>query len=198
MRIIILTVFFIFVLFMQSNCLAGPADLTSVILNEKKKSVLVDYCIFRGDEPGEIRLEIYFQVFNSSLQFKPTEDLFKAEYEVNISVMDKKGKKLAGESQTKTISVGSEIRTKSSSDFRTSQINLTLEPAKFDIRFALKDVIANKTFSKEFEADGKKFAVRQPLVSDILFAQAAGPADTSSAQFTKGNLMVVPSVARSY
>jgi GWxTD domain-containing protein len=31
-----------------------------------------------------------------------------------------------------------------------------------------------------------------------LFAQAAGPADTNSAQFTKGNLMVVPSVSRTY
>jgi GWxTD domain-containing protein len=112
--------------------------------------------------------------------------------------MDKRGRKIAGETQEKTITVASESKTKSSGDFRTSQINLNVEQSKYEIRFTLKDKIANKSFSKEFEVDGKKYSVDQPVLSDILFAQAAGPADTNSTQFNKGNIMVVPSVNRMY
>ena len=187
------------VLFLFSILLAKTQpELTSLILNETRKGVFVDFGVFAADEPGKIKLEIYFQVFNNSLKFAPSDELFKAEYEIDIAILDKKGKKLAGKSQEKSITVENESKTRSSSDFRTSQLNLILEPGKYDVRFTLKDKIAGNSISEEFRADGRKFEDKLPLLSDILFAQAAGPADTISVQFTKGNLMVVPSVARSY
>lgn len=193
-----LLAFFVIALLSQPIIIRGQSDLTAVILNEKKAGVLADLGVFAAEESGQMRLELYYQVHNSALQFKPVDDVFKAEYSVSIAVMDKKGKRLAGETQEKSVIVGTESKAKSSADFRASQINLTVEPAKFEIRFTFRDIYSGKSYSKEFQADGKKFDSKQPILSDILFAQAAGPADTNSAQFTKGNLMVVPSVSRIY
>lgn len=173
-------------------------DLTSVILNEKRENIFVDFAIFAANDANQVRLEIYYQVYNHSLAFKPADDLFKAEYEIDITVMDKKGKKIAGESQEKTVSVASELKANSSTDFRTSQMNFTLKPDKYEVRFTLKDKNAGKAFSREFETDAKKLGNKQPTLSKILFAQAAGPSEVTSDQFRKGNLTVVPSVSHSY
>jgi GWxTD domain-containing protein len=167
-------------------------------LNERKEGVLADIGVFAAEEPGKMRLELYYQVHNSALMFKPFDDVFKAEYSVSIAVLDKKGKKVAGETQEKQVTVATEVKAKSSADFRASQVNLNTAAGKFDIRFTFKDKFSGKSYSKEFQADGRKFETVDPILSDILFAQAAGPADTNSAQFTKGNLMVVPSVSRTY
>ncbi len=173
-------------------------DLTSLILNEKREQVYVDFGVFAASESDQIRLEVYYLVFNSTLVFKPTEELFKAEYEIHIAIMNKKGKKIAGETQEKTVSVATELKAKSYTDFRTSQINFTLDPGKYDVRFTLKDKIADKSFSKEFTTEAKKLKDSHPTLSNILFAQATGPAQGSSDQFTKGELTVVPSVSHNY
>jgi len=173
-------------------------DLTSVILNEKREKIYVDFSVFAAEATDQIRLEVYYQVYNSTLAFKPADDLFKAEYEINVAVMGKKGKKVTGETQEKTVSVASELKANSTTDFRTSQLNFTLDPGKYEVRFILKDKIANKSYAKEFATDAKKLKDKQPRLSNILFAQAAGTAEGSSDQFTKGNLTVVPSVSHSY
>jgi GWxTD domain-containing protein len=175
----------------------SQGDLTAVILNEKREKIIVDHCIFTETGSNKSRLEVYYQVFNSALQFKPTEEMFKAEYDITVSVLDKKGKKIAGQTQEKSITAPNEAKSKSTTDFRTSQINLTLDPGKFDVRFTLKDKIADKSYSKEFRADARKLKDGQPHLSDILFAMAAGPADSTSDQFVKGNLVIVPSVNHS-
>jgi len=174
------------------------SDLTSVILNEKREDIHVDFTIFAADESGRIRLEVYYQVYNNTLAFKQADDLFKAEYEIVIAVMDKKGKRISGETQEKTVSVASELKANSSTDFRTSQINFTLDPGKYEVRFTLKDKIAGTSYSKDFAAEAPKPENNQPRLSGILFAQAAGPAEEGSDQFTKGNITVVPSVSRSF
>ncbi len=195
-RIILL---FIVLLVAQSSVpVSAQSDLTSVILNEKRETIFVDFAVFAPENSDQVQLEVYYQVFNNTLAFKPLDDLFKAEYEVNIAVLDKKGKKIAGESQEKTVSVASEIKANSTTDFRVSQFTFTLDPEKYEVRFTLKDKTAGKSYTKEFEADAKNLISKQPALSKILFAQAAGPVQSSSDQFTKGNLTVVPSVSHSY
>ena len=197
-KIIKLVLLICIMAFLPANFVTAQSDLTAVILNEKREQILVDYCIFAETESGKNRLEVYFQVYNSGLQFKPSEDVFKAEYDVTVAVLDKKGKKVAGETLEKSITAPNEAKSKSTTDFRTSQINLSVEPGKFDFRFTLKDKIADKSYSKEFTADARKLKVGQPQLSDILFALAAGPADSTAEQFVKGNLVVVPSLTHGF
>ena len=184
--------------YLPANSVFSQGDLTSVILNEKREKILVDFCIFTEIESDQSRLEVYYQIFNSALKFKPTEDVFKAEYEVTVAILDKKGKRIAGQTQERSIVAPNEAKTKSTTDYRTSQINLMLERGKYDVRYTLKDKVADKSYSKEFTADARKLKDGQPGLSDILFAMAAGPADSTSNQFVKGNLVVVPSVTHGY
>jgi GWxTD domain-containing protein len=175
-----------------------PTDLTSVILDKKAEYLFVDYGVFASDEIGKVRVEVYYQFYNRALTFKPDGDLFKAEYEIEITIMDKRGRKLDGETQEKSVTVASEIQARSASDYRVSQVNFDLEPNKYEIKFNLKDKAGDKNFSDEFGVDAGLSKDDYPKVSKILFAQAVGPADGSSDQFTKGNMMVVPSVSRIY
>ncbi len=187
-----------FLIVVPANSIFSQGELTSVILNETRKTILVDYCVFVDVEAGKSRLEVYFQVYNSALKFKATEDVFKAEYEVDVAILDKKGRRTAGQMAEKSITVPDEARANSSTEFRTSQIILFLDPGKYDVRFVLKDKIADKKITREFVANANQLKAGQPHLSDILFAMAAGPADSTSDQFVKGNLVVVPSVAHNY
>lgn len=196
-RILVIPITAIIVLLSNIPALAAN-DLTSVILNEKRETIFIDFAVFAPENSDQVQLEVYYQVFNNTLAFKKSDDLFKAEFEINIAVLDKKGKKIAGESQEKTVSVASEAKANSTTDFRVSQITFTLVPEKYEVRFTLKDKTAGKSYTKEFEADAKKLKSSQPALSKILFAQAAGPVQSTSDQFAKGNLTVVPSVSRSY
>lgn len=192
-----LTLLFLLVLLLCPS-INAQADLASVILDRKPINLVVDYSVFASEDPDKIRLEIYYLLYNRALTFNPEGDAFTAKYLIDVTVMDKRGKKVAGETFEKSITVGSEMKAKSSFDYRVSQVNFELEPNKYEVHFSLKDKFGNHEYSKEIGTNAKGFKEDKPRISNILFAQAIGPAEGGSEQFVKGNLMVVPSVSRSY
>ena len=97
---------------------------------EQEGDLLIDYATFAGSEPGKVRLEIYYQIYNSALNFTLENNLHEAKYEINIWVNDNKGAKAGSYSDEKTVQVSSSKKAQSKSDFRVNQASFDLWPGK--------------------------------------------------------------------
>jgi len=190
---------FLIVLVLFSPVLAQE-DFGSLFQDRNRREVRVDYAAFAIEDSRQMRLEVYYQVHNSSLAFKEEGDLFEASYDIKVTVMDKRGRRLKDEKREKTITVADKQEALSGTSYRTSQINFILDPGKYDVRFALNDHYARKNNikTKEFQAKLEDVNKGNPKLSKILFAQAVGPLQDNSDLFAKGDKIVIPSVAHYY
>lgn len=175
-------------------------DYGSLFEDRSQREVKVDYAAFAIEDSRQMRLEVYYQVHNSSLAFKEDGDLFSASYDIKITVMDTRGRRLADEKREKTITVADKREALSATSYRTSQINFILDPGKYDVRFVLNDHNARKNNikKKEFQAKLENVNKGNPKLSNILFAQAVGPLQDNSDLFAKGDKVVIPSVSHYY
>jgi len=163
---------------------------------ETKHNLYVDYARFMSEEPGHVRLELYYQVFNSGLEFKKEADQWVAQYQVSAVVKGKKGKQVATFDREKQITVPNEQKTKSSFDYRTGQINFDLPPGKYTVVFTLRSASNRKVETRELKVKLKTFYTATPSFSDVEFVQAVQELSDSAGSFTKGDLQIVPSVSR--
>lgn len=161
-------------------------------------SLWVDHAVFEGDNPNEVRLEIYYKIFNYGLRFEKEEGVFKAAYEVHISVEDNDAIPLETYTTEKEIVVANDARTRSLSDFRTSMATFIIPPGKYDIIFVLQDSRSEETYRHDFEVKAELPDPGQGELSDIMFAQHVQPAGEDSSIFRKGDMIVVPSVSKDY
>ncbi len=178
----------------------SQGDYGSLFLDKNQREIEVDYAAFAIEDSRQMRLEVYYQIHNSSLAFKEDGDLFVASYDIKITVMDKRGRRLKVEKREKTITVADKREALSGSSYRTSQINFVLDPGKYDVRFVLNDHHAKKSNikTKEFKAKLKDVSKGKPKLSKILFAQAVGPLQDNSDLFANGDKVVIPSVTHYY
>jgi len=159
----------------------------------------LDYASFKSSDSGKTRLELYYQVYNTGFKFEQRGVEYVAEYELSIFVDDDKDLQAASESRDKKIIVANEEKTRSVTDFRTSQINFDLSPGKYKVKLVLSDKISGKIVSTDFEvklADYYNQSV--PQLSDIEFIQTISAPGVSKSVFDKGNIIAIPSVLRSY
>ena len=160
--------------------------------------LLVDYAFFQGNEPDQYRLEIYFQIHNRGLTFTPGENRFTAEYELIVTVKDDDDDEIERFTRERQVIVGIDDEARTRTDFRTSQINLDLAPGTYKIFCKLKDRTTDRLTIKELKVKTEDFYKRQPKLSSVEFVQAfQDQADTGSV-FAKGEVLVIPSVHRTY
>jgi len=159
----------------------------------------VDHAWFRSaDDSTKIRLEIYYQIHQAGLKFKPDNGRYEADYELKASVFDKKNKVVARETFPRTLSVSAERQTRSRQDFRTSQIDFTLPPARYWVEVELTDINAGKEVNRSFEANLKPLKRNRANLSGLEFVHAVQSAKSAPSAFKKGGYDVVPSVVRTY
>jgi len=160
--------------------------------------LLVDYAFFQGNEPDRYRLEIYYQIHNRGLKFTPGEDRFTAEYELIVTVKDDDDMEIERFTRERQVVVGINDEARTRTDFRTSQINLDLAPGTYKVFCKLKDRTTDRLTIKELKIKPEGLYRRQPKLSAVEFVQAfQDQADTGSV-FAKGDILVVPSVHRTY
>lgn len=160
---------------------------------------LVDHATFRDAADGKCRLEIYYQIFNFGLQFVKDSGSYLAEYTLTATIDDDDGRRVKSLEQDKNIRAAEYAQTVSRYDFRSSQINLVVDPGKYKVTLALADRRGSSVFRNEFKVEAKLPSVEIPRMSDIQFVQAANSADSTPAGvFRKVNLDIVPSVSRSF
>lgn len=181
-----------------ASALHAQIDMKSILTVSKQEKVKVDFGVFALEDSRQVRLEVYYQVHNNSLTFEPQDDVFKAAYEIEVTIMDRKGRRLAGENQEKSVTVSSLERAESYLDYRTSQINFSLDPGRYEVEFKLHDKNSNNEVRRDFDAKLKKLNDKNARMSRILFAQAAGQLQGEADQFSKGDLTVIPSLSHLY
>lgn len=160
--------------------------------------LFVDYARFMSEETGKVRLELYYQIFNSGLEFNKSAGRWIARYEVAAIIRDYEGGQVADFKREKKITVATQQRTESGSDYRTSQASFDLLPGKYTIEFTLRDLISRRVVTRKLKTKLKDLNISQPTFSDIEFTQAVNELSDSGSVFRKGNLQVVPSVSRAF
>lgn len=160
--------------------------------------LVLDHALFSDTPTGKIRLEFYYQFYNFVLVWLPRGDVYTGEYEVVIRVRDNKGRQVDSFTRTREIVTSDEARTRSRSDFRTNQVSFLLDPGKYKVEFILRDKNSSVTLSRELEFKLKSFLSKKPRLSDVEFLRTASQGTGDSSVFSKGDLIVVPSVTRDY
>ena len=160
--------------------------------------LLLDYASFKSPDSGKVRFEIYYQVFNYTFEFQKQKIDYIAEYELMVTVNDDNGMLAASEIKDKRIIVPNEEKTRSQTDFRTSQINFDLLPGKYEVKFAIRDKFSENTYTTDFKIKLKGYDGDEPRLSDIEFIRTIDALKDEAGVFDKGNILAVPSVVRSY
>jgi len=160
-----------------------------------KKVFELDYAQFKGENQELNRLEVYYKVFTSGLQFVREATRYRADYEITSTIYDDNGRQVTAFSTEKSIKVSTYGATVSPSDFRISQINRYLPPGKYKIEFHLVDKNAGSDFKNTLKAELIRYDNRNPQLSSIELVQAVDTALIDTV-FRKGNLTVIPSVGR--
>lgn len=164
----------------------------------RPETLFVDHAFFQGDEDGLYRLEIYYQIHNRGLTFTQHDDRLTAEYELVVTVKDDDGavvEKFTREREV-VVKAGDDARTRT--DFRTSQINIDVPPGKYKVLLKLKDRETDRLTFKELKVRPEGLFESSPRLSSIEFAQAFQNQSDSTSVFAKGDILVVPSVHRTY
>ncbi|SYZ73484.1 conserved exported hypothetical protein [Candidatus Zixiibacteriota bacterium] len=188
--------------FITAICALSLFGSGTALSQEGKKQVgtpdfQVDFAQFRTDRPDTNRIEIYYRIFNSNLQFVKTADGYSAAYELALAIYDSKGHQINGLSRDRTVSVPDYARTISETDFRTSQINFDLAAGKYKIDCILTDQNSGAKSKRSLKLDIQKYDGGDPMVSGIEFVRAV---DTTiyDSLFLKAGKTVIPSVGREY
>jgi GWxTD domain-containing protein len=185
--------------FLAALALSLPA-VAQIELPEGKVDdfLLTDYAYFRSDDSAQIRLELYYQIHHRGLAFALSGGNYTAGYELLATVQDKDDKAVHSYTRDRQIVLGADEEARTRVDFRTSQINLDLPPGKYKARFTLKDRTSGRVTTREMNLKLEELYDKNPRMSEIEFAQAfQGRADEGSI-FSKGDILVVPSVHRTY
>lgn len=164
---------------------------------EQEGDLIIDYAAFAGSEPGKVRLELYYLIYNSALNFSPEGSVYEAKYEVNVWVNNKKGESAGSFSDEKTVRLANSQKTQSKRDFRVNQTSFDLWPGKYNIDFILSDPHSQAVIRRELEVKLKSFENKNPRLSNIEFVQAVKNEENPKSSFSKGNLIVIPLLTRS-
>ncbi|MEW5924766.1 MAG: hypothetical protein AB1746_12340, partial [Candidatus Zixiibacteriota bacterium] len=155
----------------------------------------IDCAQFRGEDPELNRLEIYYKIFTSGLQFVRDGDKYRADYEITGTIFDNDGLQVTAFSTEKSITLSSYSATISPADFRISQFKKYLPPGKYKIEFSLNDKNSAGHSKRTLKTELIKYDNRNPQLSGIELVHAVDTAFVDSV-FTKGNLSIIPAVSR--
>ena len=162
-----------------------------------KGSFFLDYAQFRTDREGFSRLEVYYKIFNNSLQFVRRGNKYRAAYELDLTVYDRDGRQVTAASRDRTLTVPEYKNTTSPDDFRISMFDLLLPQGKYKIELHLLDKNTGADISRDLKAELEQYGNREPMLSGIEFARVVDSGVVDS-QLAKGDMTVIPSVTRIY
>ncbi len=159
---------------------------------------LVDHCVFNSTEPGKVRLEVYYQIYNAALTFYRQPDDYVADYDISINVYGKNDILEESFSQTRQVRVLSDERAKSRFDYRTNQVSFDLDEGKYEVKLVLSDPNSASVLERDFKVKLKRQHEKTPRLSDIQLVQAANPTSDDTSKFDKGGYTLIPSVSHRY
>ena len=171
----------------------GQFPLRRSHVSEAERKLPVDYAAFASDSSGLVRLEVYYQIYNFVLEFEPDGKLFKAAYDVSVSVLDSDGRRVASGKSSGDVAVSTRERAESISDFRIRQVGFDLPVGKYKAAVVLRDRNSGKMIRRDFDVKLKWPIGKFPTLSDVELIQLAERGQPISESFGKGDMNLVPS-----
>lgn len=164
-----------------------------------KAGLLIDYADFKSDSAGLIRLELYYQLFQSLLTFNLVNGVYEASSELTTVVRGSDDQVFGSKTIDRTVRVPTEQRTRSATDFRVSQVSFDLPPGKYEVDVTLRDKNSQQVITRELKVKLEKPTRDKPSLSGLELVQLTGAAteDTSNA-FVKGAMTIIPSIAHTF
>ncbi len=113
--------------------------------------------------------DLYIKVFYNELQFVKSDDKFKAQFEISISVFDTTGKFVNSDKIKQELVVASFEETKSVNEFSLRTVSFDLPPKAYEITVDLQDMETQKKGRHKRSVSLKDYSTKDILTSDILF-----------------------------
>jgi len=176
----------------------GAIDRFGGKTNAKSTGLLVDYATFMHESEDSVRLEVYYQYYNSLLTFKPVSGKLQADIEIKARIKDRNDRQITFRSDSRTITVPDEARARSRTDFRVNQFNFVLPKGKYTIDFGILDNHAQVRHTRELKIKVRPFKKDRIGISEIELVRAVAPAGDEQLAFDKGDFAVIPSLTAEY
>jgi len=173
---------------------ASAADKSGKEFYAGQPEIPFDYAFFMSEDSGKIRLEVYYQVFNQMLLFQRVGGALEADYEVTVSVNDRKNNRIDSFGKVSKFRVTTLERAESRFDYRTGQANFDLSPGKYKIVLSITDNNADTSLTREIKINLKPFDKKHPMLSRVEFIDAIHPIIGAETSFDKAEMTIVPSV----
>ena len=157
----------------------------------------LDYCCFMADDKDKSCLELYFQFYNSDINFVKNNDKFEANIEVTIVVYDLQSNYITETSINKEIVSDDYYFTIDNTKKNIVQFNFILNPQKYKLNIFYIDKHTNKTVKLDKKVEVKKFDEDTLTISDIQIALYIGPC-TDTLDLVKNNKKIISNPSRSF
>lgn len=159
--------------------------------------VLVDFACFRQETSDQVRLEVYYKIFNNHLSFVKKADSFVADYEIQAKVLGKNHRQVSGNTLSEEYEVPLYKETVSPLNFIINQLNLEVSPGHYKLEIIFTDKNSNQTGTFNFDLKGRDYRKKAFELSDLEFSQAV--LDTASgSKFDKLGKKIIPKVQLLY
>jgi len=164
--------------------------------SSKRSDFLVDYSCFKED--GEDwRLEVYYKIFNEKLSFVKAGERFQASYEVNLTILDRKGHQITATSLEENLFVSHYSETISESGFLINMLNNKIRLGRYELVLELIDLNSSRSWIQRMDAVIPEFDPKKYILSPLLFSRDISDS-VRNPKFEKRGKEVIPSVSRTF
>ncbi len=177
---------------------SAQGELSQTTLKQINTGFFADHAIFESEIDTLARVEVYYKIYHSTLEFAKSKENWQARSKLSINVTGNNDFVSQVQNREGTVTVKSKARTNSPRDFRSGQANFDLPKGKYKIKLTLQDIKSHKVTNKDFKIKIKNPNIDNPRMSDVEFAESVIELNSGSVMFQKGNLAIVPAVSRMF
>ncbi len=154
------------------------------------------FATFRSDtSENNVRLEVYYKIYNDGLQYFKHGDKFVAEYSINVIVFDARKNQVTGYSRERKYEVDNYRETTNGASYLINQIDLQVPKGKYKVVCKLIDKLSEKvsTIEKDLIVDD---LFRDKIdISGIELTSKVEPVGTNKSAFDKAGQRIIPFVS---
>jgi len=156
---------------------------------------LLDFAAFRQENSDQVRLEVYYKIFNNHLSFVKKDETFVADYELQVKVLGKNKRQISGNSISEKFTVPFYKETLSPVNFIINQVDLQTPSGEYKLEVALIDKNSHQTSTLNFSLKIPDYREKNLALSGVEFGQEVSDS-ASGTKFDKQGKKIIPKVER--
>lgn len=156
---------------------------------------LVDFAAFGQENSDQVRLEVYYKIFNDHLSFVKKDDAFVADYEIQVKVLGKNKRQVSGNSISEKFTVPFYKETLSPVNFIINQLDLQTPTGQYKLEVTLLDKNSHQTSTLNISLKIPDYREKNVTLSGVEFAQEISDS-ASGTKFNKQGKKIIPKVER--